>query len=444
MPVAVVGGIGVISTWFVGLCAWCLLSPAWARANFQELVATTGCALAVLIIGLVDDRRGIGPRARLLAELLIGALTVAFVPSVQSFCTELTPLLGPLVYPLTAIGIAGVMNAMNLIDGMDGLAGTMFLTTTVTLTLLGAFFGADSGSGAVMELLLIPGLICFLRKNWNPAVTFMGDHGSLTIAYLLTVSALGTRFHGSVHGLTDLCGLAAIFSYPVLDMLICMVRRLRFGLPISTGDRNHLHHRMLRLGLAPRTAVIGLAVWQAAMLLPIFLFRVLPAAWVPFVPLIAAGIAVERLLLLGQLENARLKQFQSRVFGLSKSRSISAVQSNFVRARIAISLRPMLEAAQFEEKGCLDQMVESLRFFCERKVKGYGFVQLTDSELLISLVGPPDGAPTPGELRTEWAEAIKAFSQTFRLTFSTWNLPVKVLSTSADDSNQSTDTVEAA
>jgi UDP-GlcNAc:undecaprenyl-phosphate GlcNAc-1-phosphate transferase len=446
MPVAVVGGIGVISTWLIGLGAWCLLSPAWARANFQEVAATTGCALAVMVIGLLDDWISISPRARLAAELLISAATVAFVPSVTAFCAELSPLLGPLVYPLTVIGITGVMNAMNLIDGMDGLAGTMFLSTAATLALLGAFFGADSSTGGVMELLLVPGLICFLRKNWNPAVTFMGDHGSLTIAYLLTVSALGTRFHGSHHGLTDLCGLAAIFSYPVLDMIVCMVRRLRFGLPIATGDRNHLHHRMLRLGLPPRAAVVGLAAWQAAMLLPIFLFRVLPAAWIPFVPLLSAAVAAERLLMLGQVEKARLMQFQARVFGLAKPRAMPAVDSTFVRARLMISLRPLLEAAQYEEKGCLDQMIESLRFFCERKVKGHGFVQLAQSELLDSLVGPADGAPTPGELRTEWAEAIRTFSQTFRLTYSTWSLPVKVLSasTGADDPDQSTDIVEAA
>jgi len=163
-----------------------------------------------------------------------------------------------------------------------------------------------------------------------------------------------------------------------------------------------------------------------AMLCPVFLVRAVPPSWTPLVLLVSLAVAGERLLLLGRIESARIRQYQSRVYGLLKPRGLPQVDSSFVHAHVCVPLRPMIEAAQFEERGCLEQMIESLRFFCERKVKGHGFVQLGQDELVVSLVGSPQGAPTPEELRREWSEELKIFSQAFRLTYSTWTLPVHV------------------
>lgn len=450
MPIAVVGGIGVIATWLAGLLAMMLLAPDWAHAHFQEIAVTAGCAFAVLVIGLIDDSVGITPRARILAELVIATVTVALVPSVRAFCADISGYIGLVAYPLSVVGIAGVMNAMNLVDGLDGLAGSMFLSISVAIAMLASPFGHDPAVGSVTPLFLVPGLLAFLRKNWSPAAAFMGDHGSLAVGYLLVTSALGIRGHGAAHGLADICMLAALFSYPVLDMLICMVRRLRSGQPVATGDRNHMHHRMLRLGLSARESVVGLVAWQLAMLMPVFMVHVLPLSWTPLALLASLLVAGERLLLLGRVEGARLRQYQSRIAGLYKRRGLPPVDSAFVRARIHIELRPMIEAAQFEERGCLEQMIESLRFYCERKVKGHGYVELAHSVLVVSLVGGAGaGAPTPEELRREWGEALKEFSQAFGLTFSTWTLPVSVRTATQQvagvgDDDDDDDAIEAA
>lgn len=444
MPIAVVGGLGVIATWFAGIGALMLVSPDWAHSHLQESGVIAGCVLAILAIGLADDRTGISPKARLLGELVIAGVTVAFVPSVHAFCAEVSEHIGLAAYPLTAVGIAGVMNAMNLVDGMDGLAGSMFLALSAAIALLAAPIGSDTSVAGVIALFLIPGLVAFLRKNWSPAVTFMGDHGSLCIGYLLITAALGLRAQGVRHGLADICLLAVLFSYPVLDMLICMARRLRSGQPVSTGDRSHMHHRMLRLGLSARESVVGLASWQVAMLGPAFLIRAVPLSWTPLILLASIAVAVERLLLLGRIENARLRQYRSQLVGLFKPRALRAVNAEYVHARIAIPLRPLLEAAQFEERGCLEQMIATLRFFCERKVKGHGFVELGELELVVSFIGAAEGNSTPEELRREWSEALKGFSQTFRLTYSTWNLPVLVRPVSQPVSVEGESAIEAA
>jgi hypothetical protein len=158
----------------------------------------------------------------------------------------------------------------------------------------------------------------------------------------------------------------------------------------------------------------------------VFLVRALPLGWTPVILLVSVAVATERLLLLGRIESARIRQYQTRVYGLLKPRGLPQVDSAFVHAQVCIPLRPMIEAAQFEERGCLEQMIESLRFFCERKVKGHGFVELGQDELVVNLVGPSQGAPTPEELRREWSEDLNIFSQAFRLTYSTWQLPVNV------------------
>jgi UDP-GlcNAc:undecaprenyl-phosphate/decaprenyl-phosphate GlcNAc-1-phosphate transferase len=426
MPVAVVGGIGVMGTWFVGLFALSLLWNGWAAAHATDLATTCVGVVLILLMGLADDRVGISPRTRLFVELAVSALSVAYVPSVHGFCVEMSASIGFVVYPLTAIGITGVMNAMNLVDGMDGLAGSMFLSISVAILALSFPFGPSSGMSAVSSALLIPGLIAFIRKNWNPAVTFMGDHGSLCVGYVLVTAALGLRAKGTSHGPADIVTLAVLFSYPVLDMLVCMFRRMRSGQPVSTGDRNHMHHRMLRLGLSARESVLGLVGWQVAMLSPVLLIRSLPLAWAPGVLFVSVAVAAERMLLLGRVESARIRQFQSRAYGLLRPRQLPQVDPSFIRAHICIPLRPMIEAAQFEEVGCLNQMIEALRFFCERKAKGHGFVRLGSQEIVISLIGSSEGASTPEELHRDWSEALKDFSQTFKLTYSTWSLPVKV------------------
>jgi hypothetical protein len=92
-------------------------------------------------------------------------------------------------------------------------------------------------------------------------------------------------------------------------------------------------------------------------------------------------------------------------------------------------------------------MIESLRFFCERRVKGHGFVHLAPDEVIVALVGTPVSAPTPEELRHEWSEALKGFTQLFKLTYSTWNLPVYVRVTPASGATDPTgtdDSVEVA
>ena len=243
---------------------WAAASYCRARGDEPGLVV-----LAVLALDLADDRRGVSPRTRLAAELAIAAFTVFFEPGAHRFCRELAQDLGPASFGLTAIGIVAVMNAMNLIDGLDGLAASSFVAIAGAISLL---TGAGSGHpdfAGVSTLMLIPGLVVFLRRNWSPARAFLGDHGSLLLRLLPgDLRALSVQIEPRVPApsVLDLVPLAIIFSYPMLDMILCMANRLRSRRPLFAGDRSHMHHRMLGLGLSAGESTVSLVSWQLTML----------------------------------------------------------------------------------------------------------------------------------------------------------------------------------
>jgi hypothetical protein len=135
------------------------------------------------------------------------------------------------------------------------------------------------------------------------------------------------------------------------------------------------------------------------------------------------------------------------VLGLMKPAGVPCLENAYVCAEVRIPLRPIIEASQFEARGALEPTIEALRFYCERKVKGHGFVRLSPDHLVISLLSEP-GHPAPSEsLREEWLEALNAFSKLFGLTYSTWKLPVYVRLPGQDlsqDQDAGTNSAEAA
>lgn len=423
-PVAVVGGFAVISCWALGVAVTAGLYPHWAATQSMSLGASMLGAFAILVLGLLDDRRGVPPKIRLVVELGVAAVTVFLEPQAHRFCLELAREFGPASFGLTAIGIVAVMNSMNLIDGLDGLAGSVFLSIAAVVSLLTGIATGNPGFAAVSSLMLIPGLVVFLRRNWNPAQTFMGDHGSLAVGYLLATASLSVQVDvGAGHSSCDLVALAMLFSYPMLDMVLCLFKRIRARQPLFVGDRNHMHHRMLRLGLSTGESAASLIAWQLAMLSPLALLSCVPARFAPLLLIPSCAVALERLLLLSRVEGVRLRELQkSSVASLYNEGGAGA------GTEIHISLKPMFESVQYEERERLEQLIDTLRFFCERRIKGGGSVRVMADRLVVDLAQTSRTAGKPGaeELRRDWFEALDGFSRAFDLTYSTSFLPVEV------------------
>jgi UDP-GlcNAc:undecaprenyl-phosphate GlcNAc-1-phosphate transferase len=209
--------------------------------------------LVICGLGLVDDVRGAGAGKKFLVQFAVaGALFAAGIriehltlPFVGGFA------LGSLSLPFTLLWVVGVINALNLIDGLDGLAaGVAFFGVAATFAI--AFLHHDPLMMLFMAA-LAGAIVGFWAYNFNPASIFMGDTGSMFLGYVLAVGAMRTSQKSSTV-VAILVPIVAL-GLPIADTFLAIVRRAIAGRPIFSADRQHIHHRLLDLGLSQRKAV---------------------------------------------------------------------------------------------------------------------------------------------------------------------------------------------
>src|SRR5206468_2735033 len=147
-----------------------------------------------------------------------------------------------------------VINAINLIDGLDGLAAGAVFIASISLWWVGrshldlyVMFFAAVMAGSTLG---------FLRYNFPPARIFMGDTGSQFLGLALAAISLIENRKGTV-SITLLFPLVAM-GVPILDSALAFARRLANRQPVFRADSEHIHHRLLRLGLSPRRALFAL------------------------------------------------------------------------------------------------------------------------------------------------------------------------------------------
>ena len=258
-PIPRLGGLAIVAGFYVPLLA--LLLPASSvggtfYAKMPEAVTFLLGGVAICGLGLFDDLRGAGAGKKFLVQFAVaGALFMAGNRIEQltlPFVGTLT--LGSLSLPFTLLWVVGVINALNLIDGLDGLAagvGFFAVATTFAIAalrqdpLMMLFMGALGGS-----------IVGFWAYNFNPASIFMGDTGSMFLGYVLGVGAMRTSQKSST-AVAILVPILAL-GLPIADTLLAMLRRALAGRPMFSADRQHIHHRLLDLGLSQRRVVMTL------------------------------------------------------------------------------------------------------------------------------------------------------------------------------------------
>jgi UDP-GlcNAc:undecaprenyl-phosphate GlcNAc-1-phosphate transferase len=255
-PVPTLGGLaialGVLAT------AWAaFLLPGPARQlDVRPLLGFSLATIPILILGVVDDLRGVPPLAKLGVQTCAALVLAQFgfgIPLITNpFGGAIAT--GVLDVPLTVVWVVVVINAINLIDGLDGLAAGTVLIASLTLWWVGrthhdfyVMFLAAPLAGATFG---------FLRYNFPPARIFMGDTGSHFLGLALAAISLLENRKGTAT-VTLLFPLVAM-GLPIADSIIAFVRRALEGRPVFRADSEHIHHRLLRLGLSPRSALFVL------------------------------------------------------------------------------------------------------------------------------------------------------------------------------------------
>jgi UDP-N-acetylmuramyl pentapeptide phosphotransferase/UDP-N-acetylglucosamine-1-phosphate transferase len=229
-------------------------------------------SLILLAVGLVDDIHGLGAWKKLAGQV---AAAVWIAASGTHFGSLLGYDLPPFLDGLLVVGwIVAVINAYNLIDGLDGLASGLAL---ISATGLCGILVLGNLPGVMLPLVaLIGACLAFLRYNFHPATIFLGDTGSMSIGLLLGVVSLQT-FTKNTFFLSMTIPLL-ILGVPIYDALLAIWRRsvrryVSGGEPdrsdkpagIMTADVEHLHHRLVKMGLSTRRVAIVLCVTNAVL-----------------------------------------------------------------------------------------------------------------------------------------------------------------------------------
>jgi UDP-GlcNAc:undecaprenyl-phosphate GlcNAc-1-phosphate transferase len=270
------GGVAM----FIGLCVAMMVStfvPVLHNviASSHEAIGVLLAAGVIFTIGLVDDFRDMSAPAKVAGEVL--AASILYFSGCTMYQLKLPfagfVVLGPSLLPLlTAVWVFALSNAINLIDGLDGLAGGIVAIASGTLCVYGLRL-EDLGLLPVTNVgPLIAAVTCgiclgFLPDNFHPAKLFMGDAGALMLGLLMSASTMviGGRTPPT-SGVTffffaPLLIPVFILGVPLLDAVLAFVRRTASGQGFQTADKNHIHHRLLRLGHGHRRTVIILWLW---------------------------------------------------------------------------------------------------------------------------------------------------------------------------------------
>ncbi|HEX6507504.1 MAG TPA: MraY family glycosyltransferase [Chloroflexota bacterium] len=250
------GGIAV----YLAFALTCLIVLPLSAA----LVGVLAGGLAAVAIGLLDEALTLPPLTHLAGQIAVAG--IAIVAGVGYIHAVSVP--GSLTAPgyrlpaligvaITLVWLVGMMNTMNFLDGLDGLAAGVSALTALLMAIwaweayhLHRFFLPSTTHFAdfVLPLALTGALLGFLPYNWHHAKIFLGDSGSMFLGF-----ALGAL---SIVGPAKLGTALLVLIIPVLDVAWAIVRRQVRGRSFLTGDKQHVYHRMLQLGMSHTQTVL--------------------------------------------------------------------------------------------------------------------------------------------------------------------------------------------
>lgn len=250
------GGVAIYLGVFFSLLVFWKIPNGTKQLIYEEpqlIWIALGSAL-VFLMGVWDDFRSLNPFFKLAVQVVAAGIAFYGNLRIEELAVPWGTVysLGPAALPATIFWFILVINAVNLIDGLDGLAAGVSLFTTLSLLVICLL----TGNLAVSFVLAALAGAClgFLRYNFNPASIFMGDGGSYFLGYMLaSLSMLGSmKSEATVAILIPVIALGV----PLMDALLAPVRRFVIGKGVFQPDKSHIHHRLLKLGLSHRKAVL--------------------------------------------------------------------------------------------------------------------------------------------------------------------------------------------
>jgi len=254
------GGIAIIFAFFAPLIALIFYDNSISKVvkeNLWLLVGLVAGGAIVAVLGALDDMRGVGAKVKFAVQTISAVIAFYCGFRIESIDLPILPpmQMGVFALPVTVIWIVGIINAMNLVDGLDGLAAGIAIFANVVNFVISLISG--NILVALISVSLAGAVLGFLFYNFNPATIFMGDVGSMFIGFILGSTAL----IGSASKASTAVSIAVpilALGLPIMDTLLAIVRRFLERRSIFAPDREHIHHKLLSIGLTQRRAVLVL------------------------------------------------------------------------------------------------------------------------------------------------------------------------------------------
>jgi UDP-GlcNAc:undecaprenyl-phosphate GlcNAc-1-phosphate transferase len=276
-PLAVLGGAAILLGVLAGLAV------GWQDDSFSEMFTAStvplGVALGSIVIfgvGQLDDLREVSPPAKIAGTVLaasvlsVAGVSILFFRIPFAGLVSLSPDMSAL---LTVVWVIGMSTAINYIDGLDGLAAGIVGIGAAALLLYcerldGAAAIGPENAGPLIAAATLGACIGFLPHNFHPARIMMGDAGALLLGLLMAAATIAvggntdTPFSGQTFFFfAPLFIPLVILGVPISDAVFSIIRRARRGAGVTVADKDHLHHRLMRLGHGQRRSVIILWTW---------------------------------------------------------------------------------------------------------------------------------------------------------------------------------------
>ncbi len=281
-PIPRIGGVAIVLGAAVPLIIWLELST--------EIKGYLAGALVILVFGILDDRHELNYRLKFGAQFLAAFFVTVYgglqLNEIHIFSHHFV-VPEPLAIAGTVFFILAAVNAINFSDGLDGLAGGVVLISLAAVMVLATRVGATDI--ILICAVLIGSLLGFLLFNSHPAQIFMGDSGSQFLGFSLSVLTIHL-IQGSPGQFSTFLPLALI-GLPIADVFLVIVTRLLQGKSPFKPDKNHIHHRLMSLGLKQYGSVFVIYIIQGIIITTVMLNRYQgDTFYILFFPLVVIAI----------------------------------------------------------------------------------------------------------------------------------------------------------
>jgi len=243
-PVLRVGGLAILVAFGITTCLAGSMFESFRDVHVAKLLLLSS---AMFAIGFTDDLRPLPAVWRLLAQVGVACLAYYNGFRIDSIDLPLAPKFSLvwLSLPVTVFWLIALPNIFNLSDGMDGLAGGLGSIIFIVLGVASLLVG--NPATAILAFIMAAAIGGFLIFNLPPAKIYLGDGGAYLIGFYAALLTIQSSQKGTAA--IVLMIVMVVLAYPMADAAFAICRRFIYGFPIFRADAEHLHHRMITLGL---------------------------------------------------------------------------------------------------------------------------------------------------------------------------------------------------